>query len=74
MASKCSLTHEYCGADNAGFDDGGDSCPIGKYKSSSRHYAPGEDERGATGIIDDTCRYYGLKRAAEIEHSDFMEV
>ena len=66
MASKCSITHEYCKA--ADFIYRGDCCPIRKYKSSSTK--AGAD---APALIDDTCRYYGLKRAAEIEHSNFME-
>ena len=70
---KCSLTHEKCGAMAAGFYDSGDSCPLREYKSSSRYYEPGEDEHGAQAIIDDTCRYYGIARAAELKNKKFME-
>ena len=58
-ATECFLTHKKCRAQDAGFWDDGDSCPIGKYKNSNR-------QEGQQICIDDTCRYYGNKRAAAL--------
>lgn len=58
--TKCSLTKEQCGADSAGYWDYGDSCPIEKYKDSTRTRPDG------IALIDDHCRYYGIARAKKI--------
>ena len=63
---KCYLTGEKCTADRAGYWDGGDSCPIQKYRDSSRR-------EGGRLIIDDYCRYYGITRAKELQKA-FEEV
>lgn len=57
---KCLLTHETCKADNAGYWDNGDSCPILAYKNSNR-------SSEGTQIRDDYCRYYGIARAKELQ-------
>ena len=57
---KCYLTREKCTAEDAGFWDDGDSCPILKYKDSSRETDTGK-------LFDDTCRYYGIVRAKELQ-------
>lgn len=59
-AFYCLLTHEVCMATDAGIYDSGDSCPILKYKNSNRETDTGE-------ILDDTCRYYGIARAKELQ-------
>lgn len=71
MPYKCSLTREHCPV--TCFEYGGDACPTGQYKDSSRYYDPGESEHSAQAIIDDTCRYYGIARAAELKDKKFME-
>ena len=58
---KCYLTHEKCTAVSAGYWDNGDSCPIGKYESSTRTGADG------ITIIDDNCRYCGISRYKELQ-------
>ena len=62
--TKCSLTHEKCGAVDAGFWDDGDSCPLRRYKSSSRLEREQEED---VILIDDTCRYYGIARTKELQ-------
>lgn len=73
MANKCSITHEYCPFQDAFWAHGmagsnaADNCPIEKYADSSRPYTDAERERtGASYIIDDTCRYYGISRSKEL--------
>lgn len=56
---KCYLTREKCTAADPDIDDG-DSCPIGEYKDSNR-----ETENGL--LFDNTCRYYGMARAKELQ-------
>lgn len=74
MQAKCSLTHEECRiAFDYGKDACKDSCPIEQYKDSSYYYGPGESKTGAQCRIDNTCRFYGLKRAQEIRNRNFME-
>ena len=75
MERKCSITHESCTAAAAGFWDEGASCPIQRYKSSSGYSklgSLGADKKGIR-IIDDTCRYYGISRAARLEKETFLE-
>jgi hypothetical protein len=74
MPHKCSLTRDYCPAKAGGFWDGGDSCPIRKYQHSNRYFESGEITGAAVGIFDDTCRYYGIERAAKLKNKKFMEV
>lgn len=66
MPGKCLLTGEYCKAVDAGFWDYGDSCPIRRYKNSTRQ------EEDAL-YINDTCRYYGIARAKELQRKYFRE-
>ncbi len=61
MAYKCFITRDYCKAIDAGFWDNGDSCPIQRYKNSS--YEIEQDYF----YISDTCRYYGIERAKELQ-------
>lgn len=69
MQMKCSITKEPCPAAM----QSGEKCPIRKYKGSSYYYRPGENTTGARGKIDDTCRFYGIKRAQDLENKNFME-
>ena len=71
--TKCAITHEKCGADDAGFWDNGDSCPIQKYKHSSYYYDPGESKSGSKVLMDDTCRFYGIARAEKLKNKKFLE-
>ena len=59
MAYKCAKTGEYCKADCGGFYGHGDSCPVHQYKPTC--YREGKALR-----LNDTCRFLGLKRQAEL--------
>lgn len=66
MNYKCYLTRERCPADDPDIDDG-DSCPIGKYQNSNRKTPDGF-------LFDNTCRYYGIARAKELQKHYTREV
>lgn len=73
MKPLCSRTRQPCPVYQDACDTRGDDCPAQLYKGSSYYYAPGESISGAQGKIDNTCRYYGIKRAWEIRNRNFME-
>lgn len=68
---KCAATGEWCHCRGGSEWEGGE-CHNGHYKESSRwtKCVPGEK---LEGIIDDTCRFYGLSWYKKHEGSDWIK-